>query len=225
MSKNKLRRFEENSVNPFLIQPQIIYPPTDHEIKGNWNSNFFKNSNPIVLELGCGRGEYTVEMAKQNLSKNFIGIDWKGARLWRGAKTTQLDKMNNTGFLRIQIQNIQHFFAHQEVDSIWITFPDPQPQKTRERKRLTCPRFLEKYKAMLRPGGNIHLKTDNRDFYEYTLDIAKQYKLHSFTNDLYSSASEGNQNISSVVREIKTTYEKKFLAEGSKICYLNFSFE
>ena len=222
MSKNKLRRFAENVTFPHMVQPQVKYPPTDHELKGNWNKLFFENDNPIVLELGCGRGEYTVEMAQHYPEKNFIGIDWKGARLWKGAKTTHLEGMKNAGFLRIQIQNIGHFFAPHEVGEIWITFPDPQPQKSRERKRLTSPRFLDKYIQLLSRGGAINLKTDNAELYNYSLEVAKKYRVHFATDDLYGAHQTG---LNREVLNIKTTYEKRFLKEGFKICYLRFSFE
>ena len=197
-----------------------MFPPVDHPLKGKWRTDFFKNENPIVLELGCGRGEYTVNLAEKFPEKNFIGIDWKGARLWRGAKTVQENKMTNVAFLRIMIQNILNHFAKDEVSEIWITFPDPQPQSTRERKRLTAPRFLDQYKQILSGGGIIHLKTDNKPFYEYTLGIIQEnnYKKIYATDDLYHSDA-GDE-----ILGIKTTYEKIFLEQGSKICYLKFAF-
>src|SRR5436190_5031135 len=143
--KRKLQRFAENETFPHMFQPKTIYPPVDHELKGRWHEKFFRNTNPIVLELGCGRGEYTVQMAELFPEKNFIGIDWKGARLWRGAKTSHLQQMKNVAFLRVLIQNITHYFAKDEVNEIWITFPDPQPQQSREKKRLTSLRYLTKY--------------------------------------------------------------------------------
>src|SRR6188768_2189690 len=136
MGKDKLKRFEENKSFTNLVQPELKWPLSDHVLKGKWKGEFFKNNNPLVLELGCGRGEYTVNLGQLFPDKNFIGIDWKGARLWRGAKTAFESGMNNVGFLRIQIQNIEAFFNINEVDEIWITFPDPQMQKTREKKRL-----------------------------------------------------------------------------------------
>ena len=217
--KRKLARFAENETFPHMFQPKM-FPPVDHPLKGKWRTDFFKNENPIVLELGCGRGEYTVNLAEKFPEKNFIGIDWKGARLWRGAKTVQENKMTNVAFLRIMIQNILNHFAKDEVSEIWITFPDPQPQSTRERKRLTAPRFLDQYKQILSGGGIIHLKTDNKPFYEYTLGIIQEnnYKKIYATDDLYHSDA-GDE-----ILGIKTTYEKIFLEQGSKICYLKFAF-
>lgn len=217
--KRKLARFAENETFPHLFQPKM-FPPADHALKGKWHSDFFRNEHPIVLELGCGRGEYTVNLAERFPEKNFIGIDWKGARLWRGAKTSLENKMPNVAFLRIQIQNILNFFSKDEVSEIWITFPDPQPQQSRERKRLTSPRFLNMYKQFLAPGGIIHLKTDNAPLYEYTLDVLQShhYNKRYATNDLYHS------DASDEILGIKTTYEKMFLDQGLKICYLKFSF-
>ncbi len=216
--KRKLARFAENDTFPHLFQPKM-FPPVDHELKGKWLNDFFKNRNPIVLELGCGRGEYTVNLAEKFPEKNFVGVDWKGARLWRGAKTVQENKMQNVAFLRIMIQNILNFFSKDEVSEIWITFPDPQPQKTRERKRLTALRFLNQYKQILVEGGIIHLKTDNKFFYDYTLGVVTENNLKNLyaTDDLYHSDAEDE------ILGIKTTYEKMFLEKGSKICYLKFT--
>ena len=193
---------------------------SDHELKGKWHSVFFKNENPIVIELGCGRGEYTVNLAEKFPQKNFIGIDWKGARLWRGAKTSHVNEMTNVAFLRIQILNILSFFSANEVGEIWITFPDPQPQFSRVRKRLTSPRFMNMYKQILCEDGIIHLKTDNKGFYDYTLEevIKNKYRKIYSTDDLYHSDFENE------ILSIKTTYENIFLEQGSKICYLKFSF-
>ena len=171
-----------------------------------------------VLELGCGRGEYTVNLARFTPSNNYIGVDIKGARIWRGAKTVHEESLKNVGFLRIQIERIENFFSEKEVSEIWITFPDPQPQLSRERKRLTSPRFLAMYKNILVPGGRIHLKTDNKELYEYSLDVARQlnYPVEECTDDLYSV--QGTDE----VRAIKTTYEQMFLKRGLKICYLRY---
>jgi len=219
MTKRKLQRFAENLTFPHVFQPKLIHPPEDDAMKGNWNEKFFHNNHPIVLELGCGRGEYTVQMAEQFPQKNFIGIDWKGARLWRGAKTSHENKMAHVAFLRIQIQYIEYFFAANEVSEIWITFPDPQPQQTRERSRLTSQVFLDRYKKILKPGGIIHLKTDNEFFYNYTLDTLRSFNLpiHLFTPDLYQSPYVDE------VLSIQTTYEKIFLAKGAQSRYVKFS--
>jgi len=218
MGKNKLRRFEENKSFSHLLQPSVDYPFRDDAIKGKWNNEFFSTAQPIVLELGCGRGEYTVNLARFSPKNNYIGVDIKGARIWRGAKTVHEESLKNVGFLRIQIERIENFFAEKEVSEIWITFPDPQPQLSRERKRLTSPRFLARYKNILVPGGKVHLKTDNKELYEYSLEVARElnYPLEEFTDDLY--AVQGTDE----VRAIKTTYEQIFLKQGMKICYLRF---
>ena len=218
MGKNKLRRFEKNKTFVHLLQPSVAYPLQDDAIKGKWNEAFFSKPQPIVLELGCGRGEYTVNLARFSPGHNYVGVDIKGARIWRGAKTVHEENLKNVGFLRIQIEFIENFFAEKEVNEIWITFPDPQLQQSRERKRLTSPRFLSRYKNILVPGGLVHLKTDNRELYEYTLGVAKEldYPVEKSTDDLYATADTEE------VLAIKTTYEQIFLKQGIKICYLRF---
>ncbi len=219
MTKRKLQRFAENETFPNVFQPKLIYPPVDHEIKGCWNDKFFRNNHPIVLELGCGRGEYTANLAGMFPENNYIGIDFKGARLWRGAKTAMENKWLHVAFLRIQIQQIENYFAPEEVNEVWITFPDPQPQKNRERKRLTSPRFLNMYKRILKKNGIIHLKTDDQGLYEYTVDAIREndFILLESTPDLYHS------DLYNEVLQIKTTYENIFVEQGSKINYLKFS--
>src|SRR6201990_3146220 len=165
MGKDKLRRFAEIETFDNVLQLDAGKP-----YKGQWSTGFFKNNNPLVLELGCGKGEYTVNPAVMFPEKNFIGIDYKGNRIWRGAKTALEDGVGNVGFLRIQIETILDHFAPGEIDEIWITFPDPQPQVSREKKRLTSPRFLDKYKQFLKPGGYINLKTDNDGLHAYTAE-------------------------------------------------------
>lgn len=189
--------------------------------KGKWASDFFKNTNPVVLELACGKGEYTVNLAKMFPGKNFIGIDYKGNRIWRGAKDALEEGVNNVGFLRIQIETMLDYFAAGEIDEIWITFPDPQPQISREKKRLTSPRFLEKYKQVLKPGGYINLKTDDDGLHAYTAEKIDELglKLHVKTEDLYHS------EYADEVLSIKTYYEKKYLKDNKNINYLKFSFQ
>jgi len=218
MTKRKLQRFAENELAPNVFQPPNIYPPADHELKGRWNESFFKNDHHIVLELGCGRGEYTVHLAKKFPENNYIGIDFKGARLWRGAKTALEDKMNHVAFLRIRIERIESYFLQNEINEIWITFPDPQFKRIREKKRLTSIEFLSMYKNILKKDGIVHLKTDNAELYNYTLEVIKKnnFSILISTDDLYNS---GLQN---EILEVKTTYEKIFLQQGSKICYLKF---
>lgn len=197
----------------------MTYPLQDHEMKGQWNEKFFKNNNPLVLELGCGRGEYTVNLAEHFPDKNFVGVDIKGARIWRGAKTAVEKNLNNVGFLRIQIDKIGLFFAPAEVSEIWITFPDPQPQLSRERKRLTALPYLERYKNILRPEGIVHLKTDNAGLFAYTEEVLKENKFPVFqcTHNLYES------DILTEILSIKTTYEQMYLKKGVPINYMNFS--
>jgi tRNA (guanine-N7-)-methyltransferase len=219
LGKDKLRRFAENDTFACVVQPRLAYPPEGFHLKGCWNTNFFKNNNPIVLELGCGRGEYTVGLANKYKDKNFIGVDIKGARMWRGAKTAVDEGMSNVGFLRIAIDQIAYFFGENEVSEVWITFPDPQPQESRERKRLTSINFIDKYRHFLKPNALIHLKTDDKPLYEYTLEVAKQLSCtpNVATDNLYNSGMADD------ILEIKTTYEKMFLAKGMNICYLNFN--
>ena len=215
MGKDKLKRFAE--VNTFS---NVLQLDAGKPFKGRWNTGFFKNNNPVVLELACGKGEYTGNLATLFPAKNFIGIDYKGNRIWRGAKTALEDGVNNVAFLRIQIETILDYFAPGEVDEIWITFPDPQPQVSREKKRLTSTRFLEMYKQILKPGGIINLKTDNDGLHAFTAEkIAETgLNLHAKTEDLYNSEYADD------VLSIKTYYEKKYLKANKNINYLKFSF-
>ena len=215
MGKDKLRRFAEVATFGNVVQLDAGKP-----FKGQWSKEFFKNDNPLVLELACGKGEYTVNLATMFPDKNFIGIDYKGNRIWRGAKTALEDGVTNVGFLRIQIETLLDYFAPGEVDEIWITFPDPQPQLSREKKRLTSDRFLEMYKSILKPGGFVNLKTDNDALHAYTAEkIAETgLNLHVKTEDLYKSEHADE------VLSIKTYYEKKYLRDNKNINYLKFSF-
>lgn len=189
-------------------------------LKGKWNSEYFHNSNPILLELGCGKGEYTVGLASHHPEKNYIGVDIKGNRIWTGASLALEKKLDNVGFLRTRIDFIDHCFAENEVDEIWITFPDPQPQSTRKRSRLTNPMFLNRYKKILKKEGIIHLKTDSTSFYEYTLEVLEEQKLPLIwhTNDLYKSCPADRQELIT----IKTHYEKLFTDKGEDIKYVCF---
>jgi tRNA (guanine-N7-)-methyltransferase len=189
-------------------------------LKGKWHEEYFKNLNPIVLELGCGKGEYSVGLAKNNPTKNYIGVDIKGNRIWTGAKGAIDTKLNNVAFLRTRIDFIEHCFSENEVSEIWITFPDPQPQKTRARKRLTHMMFISRYQKFLKPGGLVHLKTDSTSFYEYTLEVIKEnnFTLLFNTNDLYTNCPEGREELIN----IKTHYEKLFTDKGEKIKYCCF---
>mgnify|MGYP003586653542 CR=1 FL=1 len=212
MGKNKLRQFAELDTFHNVFQK-------DGSLKGKWSTEFFKNDHPIVLELACGKGEYTVNLAKKFPEKNFIGVDLKGNRLWTGAKMAIEEQINNVAFLRIQIEHLQSYFEHNEVDEIWITFPDPQPQVSREKKRLTSMRFLNIYQPVLKENAVIHLKTDNDQLYEYTLEVIGENKLELLanTNDVY------NSELLDDVLQIKTYYERKYLSQGKNINYVRFS--
>jgi len=221
-SKNKLKRFKENETFSNVIQPsrEDVLNNT-LMLKGNWNRKFFKNENPIVLELGCGKGEYSVNLATMFPEKNFLGIDIKGARFWRGAKTALAEKINNVGFLRTQIELVDCIFDENEVDEIWITFPDPQIKYKRTKHRMTNPDFLNKYKKILKPNGMVHLKTDSEYMHGYTLGLLQglgltvEYAHH----DVY-----GTTNAPKEVTDIQTYYESQYLAINKKITYLRFNF-
>ena len=188
-------------------------------LKGVWARDFFKNNHPIVLELGCGRGEYTVNLAKEYPDKNFIGVDIKGARFWRGAKTALEEQIPNAAFLRTQIELIDHLFAQGEVSEIWITFPDPQIKYKRTKHRLTNQDFLAKYKYILSPEGLIHLKTDSEYLHGYTLGL-----LHGMGHEILYANHHiyRNEGAPKEVLTIQTTYEKQYLAQGKPITYIRF---
>jgi len=189
-------------------------------LKGKWRVDFFKNDHPIVLELGCGKGEYTIGLAEKNPDKNYIGVDIKGNRIWFGAKRALENNFVNVGFLRTRIDFIDHCFIENEVDEIWITFPDPQPQKPRAKQRLTNKIFLDRYKIFLKPKGLLHLKTDSTGFYEYTLDVIRENNLQLLwhTDDLYKNCPPDRQELIN----IKTYYEKLFTERGENIKYICF---
>lgn len=225
MGHHKLERFAENLTFPNLFQ--VSYEMLKEEgfpKKGEWHEHF-GNNNPITLELGCGKGDYTISLARIHPERNFIGVDIKGARLWRGAKTAVEEKMQNVAFIRTRIELIENFFDADEVSEIWITFPDPQPKK--EFKRLTCERFLNYYKHFLQPGSPIHLKTDSLELHEYTRDevIAPAgYRTEYATANLYATPADQHPEIP-CLREAQMTqtfYERMFLAEGKPITYLKF---
>lgn len=221
MAKRKLKKFAE--VNTFKNCFFLSFEESKNQglpLKGKWHKDYFKNDNPIVLELGCGKGEYTVGLAKRFPDKNFIGVDIKGNRIWTGAKAAIENKMDNVAFIRTRIDFIESCFATNEISEIWITFPDPQPQKTRVRNRLTNMMFLNRYKTILKQNGLVHLKTDNEPFYDFTREVIAENKLEQLdaTNDLYANANGRDESLTS----IKTYYEKKFSDLGFKICYLKF---
>jgi tRNA (guanine-N7-)-methyltransferase len=218
-SKNKLKRFNENDGFQNVIQPTRDEVINQFEHKGNWR-NFFGNNNPIVVELGCGKGEYTIGLASQNPDKNYIGIDIKGARFWRGAKTAIENNYNNVAFVRTQIELVEHIFAANEINEIWITFPDPQIKYKRTKHRMTNPIFLEKYKKILIPKGLIHLKTDSEFMHGYTLGLLHGLGINvNYANhDIYK-----NEGAPKEVLNIKTFYEQQYLAKNKAITYLQFS--
>ncbi|MCX6326121.1 MAG: tRNA (guanosine(46)-N7)-methyltransferase TrmB [Bacteroidia bacterium] len=219
MGKNKLARWTEFGSFDNVIQPEIgdVFAK-DHPVKGRWNKEIFKNENPVILELGCGKGEYTIGLASRFPGNNYIGIDIKGARMWRGAKTANEQKLPNVAFLRMRIEFINSFFSTDEIDEIWITFPDPHPGGRNSSKRLISPRFLNVYRLFLKNRGIVHLKTDNIELYNYSKKVVSDNSLDLIvsTNDLYS------ENISDDILSIRTHYEKIFLNEGLKINYLSF---
>jgi tRNA (guanine-N7-)-methyltransferase len=223
VSKNKLERFAQLGTFTNVIQPEVEeILNKDHTLKGKWKSLFFNNNHPIVLELGCGKGEYTIGLAERYPEKNFIGIDIKGARMWIGASYSFHNGLKNVGFLRARIDHISSLFAAGEIDEIWITFPDPQIKRSRAKKRLTSSNFLKFYKQFIAPGGMIHLKTDSTFLFDYTYQLCKcnAIDIKISTNDLYHSAIDNEALLS-----IKTFYESQFLAKGIPIKYLCFTLD
>ncbi|SDK88693.1 tRNA (guanine-N(7)-)-methyltransferase [Salinimicrobium catena] len=219
-SKNKLKRFRENETFSNVIQPtreEVVegrFP-----LKGNWSKDFFKNDKPIVLELGCGKGEYSVGLAQEYPEKNFLGIDIKGARFWRGAKTALEEGLENVGFLRSQIELVDLLFAENEVDEIWITFPDPQIKYKRTKHRMTNSEFLQKYKKILKPEGVVNLKTDSEFMHGYTLGLlhGEGHEIIQANHDVYK-----NEYSPKEVVGIQTFYEKQYLEQGKPITYVQF---
>ncbi len=220
MGKDKLRRFAENLTFKCLVQPsfeEIFHK--DHPLKGRWNADFFGNDRPIILELGCGKGEYTIALARRNPQYNYIGVDIKGARMWRGAKTATDEHMDNVGFLRTRIEFIDSFFAEGEIAEIWITFPDPQLKTRRAKKRLTSPLFLEYYAHFLRADGWINLKTDSQHLFGYTNEVIRRFGLPcEVSNDDIYGTGYADETLS-----VKTAYETRFLQLGLPITYTRFS--
>lgn len=217
-SKNKLKRFRENESFSNVIQPTREAVFDGFQWKGKWNT-FFKNDNPIILELGCGKGEYTIALAKKNPQTNYIGIDIKGARFWRGAKTALEDKLDNVAFLRAQIELIDLLFEKNEISEIWITFPDPQIKYTRTKHRLTNTEFLKKYHRILVPDGIVNLKTDSEFMHGYTLGLlhGEGHEILYAHHDIYS-----NPHTPEIVTETQTFYESQFLEKGKAITYIKF---
>ena len=216
--KRKLERFRVISERENVIEPN---KPNYHTIKGKWNSEFFKNDNPITVELACGRGEYTVGLATRFPERNFIGVDIKGDRIWKGSTMAVEGNLLNAGFLRTHILLIENFFEAAEIDEIWITFPDPRPRLSDAKRRLTSPRFMEMYKRLLKPGGYLRLKTDNTGLFEYSVEeVKKRNDVADFqyTNEVYESTLRPE------CYDIKTRYEMMFAEKGETIKYLRFRF-
>lgn len=221
MGKNKLAKFADMEEFPhvFQVSSHAVREGATFEMKGKWNELFFKNNHPIVLELGCGKGEYTVGLGQLYPEKNFVGVDIKGARLWTGAKDSLEKGMKNVAFLRTNIEMIHHFFAENEVSEIWLTFPDPQMKKVT--KRLTATNFMKSYQQFVKQNGLIHLKTDSNFMFTYTCQMVKENKLPVIfsTDDLYSS------DFQDPVLGIKTYYEQQWLDRGLTIKYIQFLLE
>lgn len=244
MGHDKLRKFAENETFACLLQPDAASvldksaDPSgglvlrDHPIKGQWNAKMFASPAPIVLELGCGKGEYTIDLSRRSPSANYIGVDIKGARLWKGAKTATEERLPNVAFLRTRIEFIDAFFAPGEVSQIWLTFSDPQLKS--ENCRLSSPVFLERYRRFLKPGGIIHLKTDSRFLHEYTKAVIAEngLTLLACTDDLYGEGRQSvpesrlksvcGQSAIDALFEVRTFYERMFMEQGYKITYLSF---
>lgn len=219
-SKNKLKRFKENETFTNVFQPTREEVVADQfPLKGKWNSDFFKNDHPIVLELGCGKGEYSVGLAERSPTKNFIGIDIKGARFWRGAKTAVENGLHNVAFVRTQIELIEHCFAANEVSEIWITFPDPQIKYKRTKHRMTNAAFLDNYKKILKPNGLMHLKTDSEFMHGYTLGLlhGAGHEVVYANHNIYK-----NEGAPAEVTGIQTFYESQYLEINKPITYIQF---
>jgi len=216
--KRKQERFKIIEENANVIEPT---KPLYQTIRGVWSAEYFKNTNPITLELACGRGEYTIGLARLFPDKNFIGVDIKGERIWKGSTIALEEKLNNAAFLRTHILLIENFFLPAEVSEVWLTFPDPRPRKRDIKRRLTSPRFLDLYKRLLQPGGFVRLKTDNTQLFEYTLE---QLHLRTDILDLAYTADVYHSELEKECFDIKTRYEQEFSQKGEKIKYLRFRF-
>jgi len=220
VTRQKKRRFEENKLRPNLVESGKDFYD---EIKGKWHLKVFTDQQPIVLELGCGKGEYTLGLAQAFPNRNHIGVDIKGDRLWVGSRIALREGIQNAAFLRTQIQFLEHFFKKGEIEEIWVTFPDPRPKEKDDKRRLTAPRFLAIYQNLLKPDGWLKFKTDNTELFNYTLELINKNRISvknlAFTHDLYDSEYVFEHY------EIKTKYERKFAALGETIKYLKFQFQ
>ena len=216
--KKKQERFRIIEQNPNVIEPSKSSYAT---MRGSWRSSYFKNDYPLTLELACGRGEYTIGLARLFPEKNFIGVDIKGERIWKGSTAALQEQLSNAAFLRTHILMIENFFEPGEVNEIWLTFPDPRPRKRDIKRRLTSPRYIESYKRLLAPGGFVRLKTDNTQLYEYTLE---ELQLRDDVSDLAYTADVYSSQLKNECFDIKTRYEQEFTQKGEKIKYLRFRF-
>jgi tRNA (guanine-N7-)-methyltransferase len=223
MGKGKIARFAENATFDHVVQPSFQeLMATGFPLKGKWNSDFFKREAPLVLELGCGKGEYTTGLAELYPERNYVGVDIKGARIWRGARTAKEKGLNNVGFLRTHVDHLLKVFGPQEVSEIWLTFSDPQIGK--DRKKLTSPLFQARYKEVLKPGGIINLKTDSVELYTYTMEQIAEHKLPLFehSDDVYGELVPRSTPEMQAVLNIRTFYEQMWLGEGKRIHYCRF---
>lgn len=221
MGKNKLSRFADNERFENVFQPDYFTTRDQgFALKGRWASDFFKNELPLSLELGCGKGDYTIGLARKDRNFNYVGVDVKGARFWRGAKTAIEEGLNHVAFLRIRIDQIANYFAPEDkINQIWITFPDPQPREGKEKKRLTSPQFLERYRLICNPDTVVNLKTDDRPLYEYTMQVVKEQGLQllEHSDDVYVQMPKEHP-----VASIQTFYEQMWLEMGKKIHLVSF---
>lgn len=225
MGHNKLTRFAEVATFNNVFQPTgNLEEDKNFPLKGKWHEEYFKNNNPIVLELGCGKGEYTIGLARRFPNKNFIGMDIKGARLWRGAKTAFEEKMGNVAFVRNRIDFIEQYFCKDEVSEIWVPFSDPYPRKGKAEKRLVSASFVKRYRNLAKAGSIVHLKTDNEGLYQFCMEQVEEHKYPLLANsdDVYNDAAKLGAERYALLTEIQTYYEKQFLKEGKKIHYVEF---
>jgi tRNA (guanine-N7-)-methyltransferase len=221
LAKRKLQRFAENATFNHFFQPGWEELSAGFSLRGKWNTDFFGNENPIIIEMGCGKGEYTVDLSTKYPDRNFIGIDKKGARMWKGAKISNEEKRSNVAFVRTRAENICMVFGPDEIDEIWITFPEPQPNSPRHSKRFTSREFIRRYRQLLKPAGIIHLKTDSDLIYNYTLEVIRDagHEILYNNSDLYSNP--GDYEVKDVI-DVQTHYEKIWLSQGATIKYLRF---
>jgi tRNA (guanine-N7-)-methyltransferase len=226
MGKNKLRRFAEMKEFSCVFEPVKADVVDDNfSLKGKWHADYFRNENPLVVELGCGKGEYTVALAKKYPERNFVGVDVKGARIWRGSKTVEEEEIENAAFVRTKIEFINSIFDRNEVSEIWLTFSDPQPKDKKGTKRLSGRAFLKRYGKLLKKEGIIHVKTDSVLLYESTLETIQEGNHHLMleTDDLYGAGWKKFTEEDKEILSIKTFYEQKWLSEGKSIHYIRFA--